>query len=50
MGVQLLFNPLDTVLDQGDKIKVGVEKFNQILLGIVTIVREDLRLADTQHL
>ena len=42
VAVQFFFDPLDAEFDQRDEIKVGVEQFGEILLGIIAIIRNDL--------
>lgn len=37
VAVQFFFDPLDAEFDQRDEIKVGVEQFGEILLGIIAI-------------
>ncbi len=48
--IQFLFDPLDAVLDQGDEVKVGMEQFGEVLLGVIAIVRDDLRIAYAKYL
>lgn len=42
MAVQFLFDPFDADLDQRDEVKVCMEQFGKVLLGIIPVVRDDL--------
>jgi len=50
MAVQFLFDPLDAVLDQRDEIKVGMKQLGKVFLGVIAVIRDDLRIVYAKHL